>query len=318
MSLRLAIVVLNYRTAALTTDCLQSIAPQREPGMAVVVVDNDSGDGSADALVQWIAANGHGDWMRVLRAPRNGGFAAGNNLGLAAVDAERYVLLNSDTRLLPGALRALQDAADRSPQAGIFGPRMVDEHGAYTPSHFRFPNPIHELIRAANTGPVTRLLRRWDVALPDSDQPAPAAWVGFAGVLIRREVLAATGPLDEGYFMYFEDADFCRRARDRGFAVLYWPASRIVHLLGRSSGVTGATDRRRRPPRYYYASRARYFRRHHGRLGIPLANLMWYLGFLVSCLRMACGRPPTHRVGEARDLWIRTADAPTRPPASPS
>lgn len=314
MPLRLAIVVLNYRTAALTADCLQSIAPQREPGMAVVVVDNDSADGSAEALERWIADHGHGDWMRVVRAARNGGFAAGNNLGIAAVDAANYVLLNSDTRLLPGALRGLLEAADRAPRAGLIGPRMLDEHGAWTPSHFRFPNPVHELLRAANTGPITRLLRRWDVALPATDQPTPADWVGFACVLIRRDTLRDVGPLDDGFFMYFEDADYCRRARERGWSTLHWPASTIVHLLGRSSGVTGPTDLRRRPPRYLYASRARYFRRYYGPAGIPLANLMWYLGFLVSCLRMACGRPPTHRIGEARDLWIPAAAAPPRAP----
>jgi GT2 family glycosyltransferase len=193
---------------------------------------------------------------------------------------------------------------------------MLDEHGAWTASHFRRHNPVHERIRAANTGPITRHLRRWDTPLPDTDQPTTADWLGFACVLIRSSTLRDVGPLDEGYFLYFEDADLCRRAGACGWSSLHWPASTVVHLQGRSSGITGDANRRHRPPRYYFASRARYFRRSYGRLGIPLANLTWYLGFLVACVRMLCGRPPTHRIGEAVDLWTPAADAPRSAPRS--
>jgi GT2 family glycosyltransferase len=152
--------------------------------------------------------------------------------------------------------------------------------------------------------------------VPDTDQPTTADWLGFACVLIRSSTLRDVGPLDEGYFLYFEDADLCRRAGACGWSSLHWPASTVVHLQGRSSGITGDANRRHRPPRYYFASRARYFRRSYGRLGIPLANLTWYRVFLVACVRMLCGRPPTHRIGEAVDLWTPAADAPRSAPRS--
>jgi N-acetylglucosaminyl-diphospho-decaprenol L-rhamnosyltransferase len=307
MPFRLAIVVLNYRTAALTTACMDSLAAAVEPGMAAIVVDNDSGDGSAEALERWVADRGHGGWARVLRAPRNLGFAGGNNLGIRAVDAEAYVLLNSDTLVRPDTLRGLLAAAKDAPRAGLFGPRMVDETGAWTPSHFRFPSPVHELLRAANTGPLTRLLRRFDVLLPPSDAPVDVDWLGFACVLIRAEVFRDVGLLDDGYFLYFEDADFCRRARRAGWTARHCPATTIVHLLGRSAPGADDADPRQRRPRYYYAARTRYFRRFHGVLGPLLANLLWCVGHLVAMLRRLGGRPFHHRRHEARDLWISEA-----------
>src|SRR5688500_15920321 len=123
-----AIVILNYRTPDLTLACLASLEPQLDERTRVIVVDNASGDGSAERIEHGIATRGlHAE---VLRSPINGGFAAGMNLGIsAAPDARAYLLLNSDTILRPDALAKLREAMHTHPEAGIIGPALLDEHG---------------------------------------------------------------------------------------------------------------------------------------------------------------------------------------------
>ncbi len=308
MTLDLAVIILNYRTAQLTNDCLASMEAEIEPGISVVVVDNASGDGSADAIERSIEDRGWSRWARVLRSPTNGGFAAGNNFGVRSVEAAAYLLLNSDTLVRPGAFRELLRAAALHPEAGIIGSGLLDSRGQPDSSFFRLIGPISELIRAAHTGPVSRLLQPFDPYIPPTEQPLEVAWLGFASVLIRREVFDAIGPLDEGFFMYFEDVDYCRRAREAGWHILYWPSSKVVHLLGGSSQVTAAEAQRRRGPRYYYEARARYFGKYYGRRGLWLANGLWYLGRAVALPRELLGRARAQREHEARDIWINAID----------
>jgi len=155
-------------------------------------------------------------------------------------------------------------------------------------------------------------MRRFEPALPPANEPMESDWVGFASVLIRREVFDRVGLLDEGYFMYFEDADFCRRVRQAGWKVLYWPHAKVVHLLGGTSRVTEPSGLQRRAPRYYYEARARYFAKFYGRQGLWLANALWCLGRTLSLGRELLGRQAAHRDHEAMDIWINALD-PLRP-----
>jgi GT2 family glycosyltransferase len=303
MPLDLAVIVLNYRTAGLTVDCLASLAPEIDAGIAVVVVDNASGDGSAEAIEQRIAERGWSSWARLLRAPTNGGFAAGNNLGIRAVEAGAYVLLNSDTLVRPGAMASLRRAVRERPDAGVIGAGMLNAEGAPDWSIFRVITPLSELVRSAHSGPVTRLLRRHDTLLPLGETPREVGWVGFACAVVRREVLEQVGLLDDGFFMYFEDVDYCRRVAAAGWKILYWPEAKVVHLQGASSQVTRAGGRRRRAPRYFYEARARYFAKFYGRGGLWLANTCWHLGRLLAIPRELLGRSALHREREAVDIW---------------
>ena len=129
-------------------------------------------------------------------------------------------------------------------------------------------------------------------------------WIGFACVLIRRAVIEQIGLLDEGYFMYFEDADYCRRARAAGWQIRYLPQLRVVHFLGSSSDVNHQHTDLRRRPRYYYAARAHYYRTHYGRLGLLAANLLWNAGRTVSWIRETVGRKVPHvHQSQWRDIW---------------
>lgn len=300
---RIAVVVLNYRTPELTIGCLDSLADQVDRDIEVVVVDNASNDGSAARIEDAIAARRF-DWARVIRSPINGGFAAGNNLGiLTTSNADAFLLLNSDTIVRPGALASLRRAMESRPDAGLIGPRFEDGDGNPSCSTFRSMLPASELVRAAASGPITRLLPRHEVRLAAGDAPLEPDWIGFACVLIRRQVVDEVGLLDEGYFMYFEDVDYCRRVRDAGWTILYWPDACVVHLLGSSSHLTAGEQRR--APRYYYEARARYFATRYGRRGLLLANALYAVGACVSLARRWTGHRARHsREHEARDVWI--------------
>jgi len=300
---RVAVVIVNYRTPELTRGALASLVGEIDPLRdSAVVVDNASGDGSAERLEAWIAERGFEGWARVLRAPSNGGFAAGNNLGIRSIEADFYLLLNSDAQLRPGALASLLAAAEARPDVGLLGPRLEDEEGALQMSCFRFHSPLSELIQAAATGPLTRLLRRFDVALGETG--AEPDWLSFACVMVRRAVIDAAGLLDEGYFLYYEDVDFCRRARRAGWRHALVPEARALHLHGASSTVPEALSRRERAPAYLYDSRARYYTRFYGRSGLWLANSLWMLGRGVSLARERFGGKTPHTCeAEWIDNW---------------
>jgi GT2 family glycosyltransferase len=318
----LAVVILNYRRADLVEGCLATLEPECRgaPEIRVVVVDNASGDGSAERIGGAIQRNGWEDWARLVESPLNGGFSAGNNLGIASIDAEHYLLLNSDTLVRPGALSTLLESMRAQPEVGLLGPRLEGPDGAAQESCFRFHSPWSELMAAAATGPISRLLQRHEIALPAAEAPQDAPWISFACVMIRAAALREIGPLDEGYFMYFEDVDYCRRAWEKGWRVRYEPASRVVHLRGGSSPVKRAFAERSRVPRYFFASRTRYFAKHYGGvIGVIAANCAWLAGRAVSAARELLGHKRPHTAERhARDLWTswrRPLAPPERPPA---
>jgi GT2 family glycosyltransferase len=298
---RVAAVVLNYRTPDLTASCARSVLADLDPERDVaIVVDNASGDQSADKLRTALAGAG-GAELRVIETERNGGFAYGNNAGIRAVDAQAYLLATSDTVVRPGAVEGLFAFLESHPRAGLVGPRLEWESGEVQQSGFRFHRPITELIAGSATGPIQRLLARWDVPLEVSDEARRVEWMSFAAVMIRAELIRAVGGLDEGFFMYFEDTDYCRTARRAGFEVWQEPAAHVVHLRGQSSPVKRLHAARQRLPRYYYASRSRYFRKHFGRSGWLAANSLWTAGRGVAWLRETFGAKERHTV--ERQLW---------------
>lgn len=295
----LLVVIVNYRTAGLTIDCLRSLSGEvgEFPGIRVVIVDNASGDGSASRLAAAVRENGWEGWASILSLERNGGFASGNNAAirpaLRSTDQPRYVLLlNPDTVVRPGALRTLVAFMEARPDVGIAGSRLEDPDGMPQRSAFRFPSVLGELEAGLRLGLASRVLTRWVVAPPVPEEPCRVNWVAGASMIIRREVFEGVGLLDEGYFMYFEEVDLCRRAQAAGWPCWYVPGSRIVHLVGQSSGVTDPRRARRRLPDYWFRARRRYLLTHHGRLTTALANLTWASAYAVYRLRRVIQRKP--------------------------
>src|SRR5262249_13584969 len=153
--------------------------------------------------------------------------------GIRSIDADAYLLLNSDTMVRPGAIASLQVELQRQLDIAIAAPRLESPDGEPQASSFHQATPFTEFLRAARTGPLDRWFSRHVTAKPIPAGPEETAWVSFAAVMIRREAIEQVGLLDEGYFMYFEDADYCRRARLYGWRVHYCPDARVVHLQGR-------------------------------------------------------------------------------------
>lgn len=265
------VAIVNYCTAELTIDCLRSLEDEiREwPGSRVVVADNASPDGSGAVIAKAVADNGWGDWAEVLLLERNGGFAFGNNAVINAFRAmlvrPRYFwLLNSDTVVRKGAMGALIRSLDGKPEAGFAGSCLENPDGSQQCSYFRFPSHLSEFASHVKLGPFARLFSKWAVAPAPSREGGTWDWLSGASLLIRADVVDQIGPLDDDYFLYYEETDYCRIARDNGWTCWFEPESRVVHLVGRSSGVTQREGPPKRRPDYWFSSRRRYFNKHHG------------------------------------------------------
>ena len=315
---RLCVIVLNYRRAALTIDCLASLACEIGPhaDRRVVCIDNGSDDGSADQIGQVIETRGWNEWLTFIRSPVNRGFAGGNNLGFHAVTADAYLLLNSDARVQPGSIDALLGELHRQPDVGAIGPRLQGPHGDAQISCFRYRTPWTEMLDAAGTGHLDRLFESRLVPMAVYEEPMEPQWLSFACIMIRRAVIDQVGLMDEGYFMYFEDIDYSRCMRKAGWRILHYPAAKVVHLRGGSSSVKAAMKRRARVPRYYYESRSRYFAKFYGGVaGLWMTNMMWLLGRSIAFAREAFERRQRGSCElEARDNWTNWL-CPMRQPA---
>lgn len=286
----LAVVVLNYKTPGLVEDCLRSLDGQIDfSTQEVVVVDNCSGDDSADLIESAIETNGWLSWARVVRSPVNGGFAAGNNVGIKASDAQVYLLLNSDTIVRDGAIDTLMKTLDEHEEIDMLGPRLEWLDGLYQVSTFRYRTPITEMLYASRLGMLGRLFPKHVVARELDSLNTDLDWASFACMAIRREVIDEVGCLDESYFMYFEDMAFCRKATRAGFKIGYQPGAHVVHLRGGSSPVKERTRQRKRRPAYYYAARSQYLQSFYGRSGWAIANVLWCIGWGLGMLRGRTG-----------------------------
>ncbi len=265
--MKLLVVIVNFRVATLVVDCLHSIARElvQSPNTRVAICENRSGDASANVIQRAIEANGWETWCSLTVSAVNLGFTGGNNLlirpALQSDDPPDYVLLlNPDTIIRPLAFKALIDFMDQNPGVGIAGSRLEDLDGTPQRSAFRFTSPLGEFESQIKFGPITWLLSRWVVAPPVVDHACVTDWVAGASMIVRRGVFEQIGLLDEGYFTYFDDIDFCFTAGRRGWPTWYVPASRVVHLVGQSTGVNASL---RRVPSYVLEARRRYFLKNH-------------------------------------------------------
>jgi N-acetylglucosaminyl-diphospho-decaprenol L-rhamnosyltransferase len=288
-----AVVIVNYRTPGLLEDCLHSLKNEIRSGTTVYVVENASGDDSLERIRKCVQDHRY-DWCEVIDAGRNAGYAAGNNLAIErALKAKPdYVwLLNPDTVVRPGALSTLIEFLEARPDVGIAGSRLEFPDATPQNSAFRFPSMLGDFEDTFRFGPITKLLARYRVPMDVRDANHPCDWVAGASMLIRREVFDAIGMLDADYFLYFEETDFCWRSRQAGWRCWYVPESRVVHLVGQSTGVTNNVARKRRPT-YWFDSRWRYFQRNRGSTYAIFASLAFAFGFACWRIRRRIQRKP--------------------------
>jgi len=280
----LAVIIVSWNVRELLEACLASVYQSLERsnlGGEVWVVDNASADGSAE-MVRERFPQAH-----LLTNKTNVGFAAANNqalreMGFPNSQIPRYVLLlNPDTEVLGDALGAMVEYMDAHPDVGALGPMLLNPDGSVQSSRRRFPTlatAFFESTWLQGYAP-RRLLERYYVLDRPDDAVQDVDWVTGAAVMARREAIEQVGLLDEGFFMYSEELDWCRRFREAGWRVVYLPAAQIVHHVGKSSEQVVAARHI-----HFQTSKVRYFRKYHGspaaealRLFL-LGNYVWQLG----------------------------------------
>ena len=267
-----SVLIVSFNTRALLCECLDALAGTRRDAIAeVLVLDNASGDGSADAV-----AARH-PWVRLVRSDTNLGFAAANNRLLSLARGRYVVLLNPDARLDDGVLQRAIARMDASPRIAAAGARLVAPDGSAQPSARRFPSALDDLLVLSGLAaryPRSRFFGRFDRTWADPLEAAPVDWVQGSCLLARREVYGAIGGLDEGFVMYSEELDWCRRAKDAGWGVLYLGSARIIHYGGQSSAQVPA-----RTHILFNQSKLRYMRKYHGRAAAQSLRLILLANF---------------------------------------
>ena len=304
--IKLSCIIVNYRTPDYLLDCLPGLITELDDIDAIItIVDNHSGDDSVKKIGEWVRSNNLQNKVCIIESPTNAGFASGNNIGIRSINAEYYLLLNSDTLIRSGAIKKLLDTAEKYPDAGLVSPRLEWPDGKGQESCFRYPSPISEMCQASQTGILERIFSKHVVPLPLQNEISFPQWTSFACVLIRGKVFQEIGLLDEGYFMYFEDIEYCHRANKSGWYVVHTPDARVVHLRGGSSPVKEQTRLRKRVPRYYYESRARFFYQTYGWSGLTISNILWIAGRSISKTRQILGRLDKQAIERQwLDIWI--------------
>jgi GT2 family glycosyltransferase len=198
----------------------------------VVVVDNASSDGSPEMVALEFPE------VRLLAQATNLGFTGGHNLAFRERRGEHALPLNSDTVVHPGAIGGLLEYLRANPDVGILGPKLLNPDGSLQFSCRRFPNPVAALFRNTPLGrlfPNNRFTRDYLMQDWDHASPREVDWVSGAAMLVRGDLLDRLGGFDEGYFMYCEDVDLCKRAWQQGAKVVYLPSAVITHAIGRST-----------------------------------------------------------------------------------
>jgi N-acetylglucosaminyl-diphospho-decaprenol L-rhamnosyltransferase len=311
---RLLTVILNWRTPEMTVQAAAAArTAMRRLNGEILIVDNDSQDGSFEAISAHLAA---AQWanVRVIQSGRNGGFGAGNNVGIRAgmADGGRpdlVYVLNSDAFPAPDAIEVLEMYLRAHPNAAFAGSLIHGPAGDVHLTTFRFPSIASEFEGAVRFGPVSRLLKSRAVPLPTPDRSTRVDWLAGASLMMRMDVLDKIGLFDETFFLYFEETDLCHRAAKAGFEVHFVPQSRVAHIGSASTGM----KEWRRVPAYWFASRWHYFRKNHGALYAAGATLAHVAGGVLHRLRARLnGKPPADPPQFLRDLIAHDLGLPRR------
>ena len=330
---RVAVVIVNYRTPELTMRCLAALRAERQalPKIKAVVVDGGSGDNSATALAKEIAGADYRGWVTFLPLPINGGFGWANNQAVLTLareqDPPEFIhFLNPDAEILADAVAALVRELVAYPRCGAAGSQLLTVESKEIASAFAFPSAGREIVNASVSETFGRLLGVGPRSITAAGS-IEVDWVTGASFMARSATLRETGLFDDGFFLYFEEVELMHRMKARGWTIRHVPSSRVIHEEGSSSGVDGGSARPY--PAYWYQSRRRYFARTQGRAGLVGANLAWLLGSAVASVKKMVGRATANPArtsdilrwgswANARDLrpsFPAWGDPPGKPPA---
>ncbi|GIK55967.1 MAG: glycosyltransferase family 2 protein [Chloroflexi bacterium] len=269
---QLSIVIVSWNVRELLRECLRSIVQtQGDLTVEVIVVDSASTDGSAAMVVAEFPQ------VTLIASDENVGFPRGNNMGIAKAHGRYILLLNPDTVLHENALVHMVDYLENHLDVGVVGAQLLNEDGSVQSSRRRFPTLTTAFFESTwlQSKAPQRILDRYYALDMADDQTADVDWVMGACLMTRQEIAHTVGGLDEGYFMYSEELDWCRRIKMAGWRVVYLPTAQITHYQGKSSEQVVAQ-------RHIYFNRAklRYFRKYHGRAPALILRLFLLLNYL--------------------------------------
>ncbi|MGQ9696667.1 MAG: glycosyltransferase family 2 protein [Armatimonadota bacterium] len=230
----LSVVIVNWNTCVHLRTCLESLGNQviGYPQVEVIVVDNASTDGSAQMVRSQFP------WVRLIANSENAGYAKGNNQGLVLAEGRFILLLNPDTIVPEGALEKLVSWMDRHPDVGAVGVRLLNPDGSVQPSCRSFPEPaylLYESLGLAVLFPHSRRFGAYRMTWFDHNREMDVDQPMGSALAVRREALEDVGLLDEQFPLFFNEVDWCYRARQKGWRIVFTPEVEIVHYGGSST-----------------------------------------------------------------------------------
>ena len=263
------ISIVSLNTRELLADCLRSVLATTRLRFDVHVVDNGSSDGSTAMVAVSFPQ------VRLTQAGSNRGFAAANNCAIREADSRYVLLLNPDTLVSPETVGDLVSFMDDHPDVGICGPKIVFPDGRFQSCGYRFPTLLSEVRQSKNVNRVLRLLVGDEPPLRVESVPFDVDWVDGACLLIRREALNDVGLLDEQFFLYAEELDWCFRARKTGWRISVLPDVEMIHYQGQSSAQMSDFSLAQ-----LVETRLRYYRKNHGVTMATVTSLVYAAGCL--------------------------------------
>ena len=300
----LSIVIVNWNVRELLRRCLHSIMsslqlPASNFQIETIVVDNASSDGSV-AMVE-----GEFPQVRLIANSENVGFTVGNNQGIAASQGRYILLLNPDTEIVGDTPTTMVEYMDHHPQVGALGPQLLNPNGSIQSSRRRFPTLATAFLESTvlqQWFPRNRATRHYYITDRPDDEVQEVDWVTGACLLVRRETVEQVGLLDEGFFMYSEELDWCRRMKAQGWKVIYLPTARVVHHGAQSSEQVKSFQHVQ-----FQRSKIRYFRKHHGPRQAEVLRLFilaTYLCQLIAeALKWLVGHKRPLRAARVKSYW---------------
>jgi hypothetical protein len=273
-----SIVIVSFNTRDVTRQCLDYVQKHAaEVRHEVLVVDNASSDGSADMV------DAEFPWVHLIRQNENKGFAGGNNPAMKIAKGRYILLLNSDAYLAEGVLEKTIQYMDDHQGIGVLGCKLTDPDGTLQPSARMLPGPLNKILHITGLAAQfskSKFFGRVDYTWWDHSEPRSVGWVVGAYFLIRRETMENIGVLDDRYFLYFEEIDYCLSARRAGWDVVFYPYASVIHLGGQSSVKTGkrVSAKGRQMIAIRITSEFRYYRKMYGWFHVimpALTELFW-------------------------------------------
>jgi len=299
-----SIVIVSFNTRDVLRDCLHSA--YRELGslrVQIIVVDNASTDGSCSMVEHEFPG------VLLIRSKVNLGFGPANNLGFQSAGGRYIVLLNSDAFLSEGSLQRSVAHMDATPRAGLGGGRLIGRDGSWQPSARMFPTVFGDLLILSGLAarfPRSRFFGRADRTWASPMEAAVVDWVPGAYSIIRAEALRSVGSFDPRFFLYYEEVDLCKRIKNEGYSIWYWPDIAIVHIGGESSRQVRALQLSQTGAQltlWRMRSMLLYYRKHHG-LSAWLAMALEAVWYWLRSQRRRWSKDPDRRASARADLRL--------------